>query len=503
MKKVRIGIISFFVVVVAFVLVFKITADNKKSEALEKMRSETSILIKLDKEIRIIEKNNEENILKYIEEARKERAEKVKKYIIENTYYIKSNNVRATLINNSSSEFTVFNKGDTLVLINGEDPSNVVVRKKYNDLLEYTLDTKYITKDLSEMIHKKYKNVDYQKFDKTKGYPDNPYVNVKGVYVTGHSASTKRIDKLIDLAKNTDINTFVIDVKDDNGNLLFYSKDAENITPVANKVTYIKDIESFVKKLKDNNIYLIARIVSFKSPRYAKEHRDRAITYQNSSQLYVNNGMIWSSPYDRKLWEYNVQIAKDAAKVGFNEIQFDYVRFPASGGGKLDKNLDYKNLLNENKTEAIQNFLKYAYKELSPYHVYISADVFGWSASTSGDVGIGQQWEALSNVADVISPMIYPSHYGEGNYGLSVPDAFPYETVDRCVKDAIKRDENLVTPAKIRPWIQDFTAPWVKGHIKYGDNEVRLQIKALKDNNINEYILWNSGNYYHEGALTN
>ncbi len=131
----------------------------------------------------------------------------------------------------------------------------------------------------------------------------------------------------------------------------------------------------------------------------------------------------------------------------------------------------------------------------------MSADVFGWVASAQNDVGIGQHWEALTNVVDIMCPMMYPSHYGPGNYGLSVPDAFPYETIDRGIKDALERDAHVDTPAKLRPWIQDFTARWVKGHIKYGPAEVEAQIRALEDNGINEYLLWNAGNYYTEGGI--
>ncbi len=375
------------------------------------------------------------------------------------------------------------------------------VKKSYNDEgYLYIAKSDYIT-DVSELIKRKIDGVDYNAYEKIYEYPSNPRVEVKGVYLTENSAGNSKLDELIDLANNSEINAFVIDVKDDNGNLLFYSEAAEKYSPSGNKHVVIKDMPALMKKLKDNNIYTIARIVAFKSPRYAKTYPERAITYKDTHNVYVGNGMMWASAYDRQLWDYNIEVSKEAAELGFNEIQFDYVRFPASGGGKLDKSLDYKNELGETKTEAIQKFLKYANDELRPYEVYISADVFGWAASSLDDVGIGQQWEGISNVVDYICPMVYPSHYGPGNYGLSVPDAFPYETVYRSTKDGIERNNNLMTPSTIRPWIQDFTAPWVKGHIRYGAEEVRLQIKALEDLDIPEYILWNAGNRYSEGAL--
>ncbi len=353
-----------------------------------------------------------------------------------------------------------------------------------------------------DMIARVYDNVDYEAQVKTSSYESNPMVEAKGIYVTGHSAAGAKLDKLIDLANRTAINAFVIDVKDDNGNMLFYSETAAKYSPSANNRYYIKDIEAFMAKMEENNIYTIARIVTFKSPRYAKDNPDKAILRRSTGAVYQSkDGVRWASPYDRDLWEYNVGVALEAAKVGFNEIQFDYVRFPASGGGKLDSSLDYRNHQDESKAEAIQNFLKYAYSKISQEEVYVSADVFGWVASATNDVGIGQHWEALTNVVDFMCPMMYPSHYGPGNYGLSVPDAFPYETIDRGIKDALDRDDHVDTPAKLRPWIQDFTARWVKGYIPYGPAEVEAQIRALEDNGINEYLLWNAGNYYTEGGI--
>ena len=345
-----------------------------------------------------------------------------------------------------------------------------------------------------------YDGVDYGPFKKTDGYENNPKIKVRGIYVTGHKAAGS-IDSLIELAKRTDINAFIIDYKDDNENMLFFSQAAEKNSPKANNNVYIKNPEDFMKKLKDNNIYLIARIVTFKSPRYSLTHPEKSIIYKSSGALFkTRDGISWSSPYDRDLWKYNVDIAKEAAAYGFNEIQFDYVRFPDIGS-KKDKLVDFRNSKGENKTEAIQNFLKYAYGELSKQNVYLAADVFGWAATAINDVGIGQHWEALSAVVDYMCPMMYPSHYGQGVFGLNVPDAHPYTTVDRSIRDAIKRDGNIETPGDLRPWIQDFTATWIKGYIRYGTKEVEDQIRALKDNGIDEYILWNPMNRYSENAL--
>lgn len=360
----------------------------------------------------------------------------------------------------------------------------------------------YTVKDRVELLSESLRELDFSPQDKVFEYPNNPRVEVRGIYLTLYSASNNRINELIDMAKRTNINTFVIDVKDDKGNMLFKTKAAEKFSPEANKNAPVKDIAALMKKLKDNNIYTIARIVSFKDPSYTRQHTDRAIIYKDSGKPFTNSdGLIWASAHDRDLWEYNIEVSKEAAEVGFNEIQFDYVRFPASNGGKLDKQLDYRNTTGESKPATIQNYLKYAREQLAPKQVYISADVYGLVGSVADDMALGQYWEAISNVVDYISPMMYPSHYANGTYGLSVPDAFPYDTVYRGTKDSVARNKNIKTPATIRPWIQDFTAKWVKGYIKYGPKQVEDQIRGLEENGVTEYLLWNAGNKYSEDAL--
>ncbi|SKA81372.1 hypothetical protein SAMN05443428_10451 [Caloramator quimbayensis] len=361
---------------------------------------------------------------------------------------------------------------------------------------------KYTVKERKDLLSAELKNLDFSPQEKASEYPSNPRVKVKGIYVTLYSASNSRIDELIEMTKRTGINAFVIDVKDDNGTMLFPTKAAEKYAPLANKRAPIKDISSFMKKLKDNNIYAIARIVSFKDPTYTKAHPDRAIIYKGTNKVFTNkDNLAWATAYDKELWDYNISVAKEAAKAGFNEIQFDYVRFPASNGGKLDKILDYRNTENISKPLAIQNYLKLAYKELSPLNVYISADIYGLVGSVPDDMALGQYFEAVSNVVDYVCPMMYPSHYANGTYGLGIPDAKPYETVLNSAKDCMARNKNIKTPAIIRPWIQDFTATWVKGHIPYGVNEVKGEIKALEENGIDEFLLWNAGNKYTEDAV--
>lgn len=434
---------------------------------------------------------------------------RLREEILKNTVYVKASSKfyfdSEALVAPSAG---VFQRGVSLYVVNrlpGPEGKGerLQVKRAYTDPEPVGwIDSEGLASSRSELIQSPYAGASYEAFHRPYEYPENPRVKVKGVYVTGHSAAGARLEQLIELADTTEINAFVIDVLDDNGHLLFKSEKAETFVPGVNDKVYIKDMEAFMKRLKDKNIYLIARIVTFKSPKFAKAHPERAITVRATGLPYVGNDKIlWVSPHDRMLWDYNVTVAEEAARYGFDEIQFDYVRFPASNGGKLDASLDYRNPDGETKTAAIQKFLVYAHERLSPLGVYTAADVFGWAASSLNDVGIGQHWEAISNVVDYLCPMMYPSHYGPGNYGYAVPDAHPYGVIDKGIKDSIERNQNIETPGTLRPWIQDFTATWVKGYIRYGEAEVRAQIEALKANGVDEYLLWNAGNRYTAGAL--
>lgn len=355
--------------------------------------------------------------------------------------------------------------------------------------------------DYTAKISRPYDDVDYAPFEKITDFPNNPKIKVKGIYVTANTAASSRMDDIIELINNTELNAVVIDVKNDSGYITFQSAAAEKYVPNANKYVLIKDMESFMKKMKDNNIYTIARIVTFKSPLYALLYPEKAITYKNSGNVYYADGAYWASPFDEQLWQYNVEVAKEAIAHGFNEIQFDYVRFPATGSS-LDKNLDFGNPDNRSKTYAIQNFVKYAYAEINAMEAYLALDVFGWTATTINDSGIGQHWEGMSNVSDYMSPMVYPSHYGPNIFGLPVPDAAPYETIYGSMSDAIERNENIETPADLRPWLQAFTAKWVAGYIPYRTAEIQEQIQACKDLGIEDYIFWNAGNNYYQEWFT-
>jgi hypothetical protein len=332
--------------------------------------------------------------------------------------------------------------------------------------------------------------------EKDDPQPDAP--KVKGVYATAHSAGGARLETLLELIDATELNSLVIDVKDDYGYITYPTTDPALLeTGTAKKI--IKDPAALLARLAEHEVYPIARIVVFKDSVLAEKRPDLSFVMPDGSVWKNGRGESFVNPYRKEVWDYNVQAAKEAAKLGFKEIQFDYVRFPEGFEKKADT-LDYAK--DERKRiEVVADFVKYAREQLSPLGVRVSVDIFGYAASVPAAEGIGQDFEQISKYVDVIAPMVYPSHYTNGWFGSAVPDAAPYATIDGAMKDTFEKLEPL-GPFKpvVRPWIQDFTASWVKGYIKYGKKEVEEQIRALKDNGIEEFMLWNAVNRYTEGV---
>lgn len=194
------------------------------------------------------------------------------------------------------------------------------------------------------------------------------------------------------------------------------------------------------------------------------------------------------------MWNYITAIAQEAAANGFDEIQYDYIRFPENAK-QVDKQVAFANPTNVSKAENILAFLQSSKKKLNDYPVYVSADVFGLTTTATDDMGIGQIWENIAPNVDYISPMTYPSHYAKGTYGISNPDDFPYDIMFRAAQDAKQRNQNLKeagqTPAIIRPWIQDFD--YLRN---YTATDVKNQIKALEEQGITQYLIWNAANSY-------
>ncbi|WP_047982383.1 putative glycoside hydrolase [Ornithinibacillus contaminans] len=336
-------------------------------------------------------------------------------------------------------------------------------------------------------------------------YPDA----VRGIYVTGHSAGGSRFDTLLDLVNTTDLNAMVIDIKDDFGYLTFKPEDG---SPFANiGQNYIKDSVEMMKTLEENKVYPIARIVVFKDTVLANERPE--LSYLENGKVWKNNrGDSFVNPFLEEVWEYNVEIAKMAAEMGFKDIQFDYVRFP-EGFELRDKDLEYsqgeyaESELDfiQRRVEAVTDFVAYAKKELEPYDVDVSVDIFGYSATIPEAPGIGQNFSKISESVDIISSMIYPSHWSNNYFDIPLPDAEPYRLTEEYAKVENEVLGKLENPPVSRPWIQDFEAPWIYSGTgipttQYGKAEVEAQIKALQDNGIQEYLIWNAGNTYSENV---
>ncbi|WP_241422875.1 putative glycoside hydrolase [Candidatus Contubernalis alkaliaceticus] len=331
---------------------------------------------------------------------------------------------------------------------------------------------------------------------------DNPPVKAKGIYVTGNSVGlTSRFERLLDMVAATELNAMVIDVKNDHGLMTYRSEIDILIQSGANKSAPVKDMQEVVAMLKEKGIYTIARVVVFRDPLLPEFKPEWAIQKNQGGVWRDNKGMGWVNPYNKNVWDYNIAIAKEAALMGFQEIQFDYVRFPENAH-RVDREAYYPGEDGKPKDKAIQDFLTYAQKQLEEYNVYIAADVFGVIATSWGDTDkIGQTWEKIAPLVDYNCPMIYPSHYGSGYFGFDVPDAHPAGTVTHALNDAIKRNAHMENPGIIRPWLQSFTASWIRGNIPYGPQEVRAQIDAALELGIDEYLIWNAGNRYQPDAF--
>ena len=334
---------------------------------------------------------------------------------------------------------------------------------------------------------------------------------VKGIYVTGPRAGSAGMEDLIRLVDETELNAMVIDVKNDEGNVTFRLTNEElgqdipvldQISEMQAGVRYIRDIQALMQELKEHNIYTIARIVCFKDPCLAAAQPTLALTKPDGEPVTDANGLAWVNPYRQEVWEYLTELAELAADLGFDEIQYDYVRFPVgSDADAAEYGVDMEAYP---KKQAIQDFLTFAGDRLHKKGCVVTADVFGTIIGSETDVQtVGQDYAALGQTIDVISPMVYPSHYGGGVFGLKVPDANPYETVSAAMRGS--REELQEIPeaerAVVRPWLQAFTATWVPGHISYNGTQIREQIQAVYDAGYEEWILWNATNRYSSEGL--
>ncbi|WP_408010715.1 putative glycoside hydrolase [Pseudalkalibacillus sp. A8] len=328
-------------------------------------------------------------------------------------------------------------------------------------------------------------------------YPDA----VRGIYVTGHSAGGGRFEKLVSMLDDTELNAMVIDIKDDNGYITYIPEEDSPLRSAGQP--FIKDPRKMLETLEEHQIYPIARVVVFKDSVLAKQKPE--LSFKDGGTVWKNGrGEAFVNPFRKEVWDYNVQVAIGAAKLGFQEIQFDYVRFP-EGFEKRDKTLtysqgDFADLdIDEvqKRVTAVTEFVEYAKKKLEPYGVKVSVDIFGYTATLPEAPGIGQNFTKISSHVDVISSMIYPSHW-TSYFGIAKPDLEPYRLVTEYAKMENKKLGELENPPISRPWIQDFTASYLGrgNYMNYGKAEVEAQIRALNENGIDEFLLWDAGNSY-------
>ena len=436
----------------------------------------------------------------------KQLVKNVKDVVLEKERYVRTS--VTVYENETDSKIASFIKKGNKLDITGYDKllddGNVNMYKiKYNDTEGYVY-SKYLVNDKESAdsvynengvydIHKdrkfkgrelyggKASTLDYYPYERVD-FEDNKLLKkAKTMYLNAGTIGS--IDSYLKIAKENGVNAIVVDIKD--GALAYSSNVAKEISPTA-YATAINDNSSYksaIDKIKDAGIYAIGRIVVFNDVHYGKDHPDDCISSTASSRL-------WPSAYSRGAWYYNVELAKEAVKkMGFNEIQFDYVRFPEDAYNMSIKgNSDFKNKYDEEKAEAVQNFLFYATDQIHKVGAYLSVDVFG---ECSGEyvTAYGQYWPAISNIVDAISSMPYTDHFGRG------VDTWTnaYQTVYNWAKGAATRQKEIPTPAVARTWITAYDTPYWKPTVIYNASKIEDQVRALYDAGLDGgFITWNS-----------
>jgi len=315
---------------------------------------------------------------------------------------------------------------------------------------------------------------------------------IRGLYVNRFAAqSARRMHWLIGIADSTEINGLVIDMKDEFG-LNFHSANPEFRKNEGAGHGMVRDVRALLDTLHAHNVFAIARIVVFKDPTTAQVNPAWTIKQPDGSIWHDKKNTSWVDPYNHALWDYNIGIAEELVRLGFDEIQFDYIRFPEP----------YKSLPTQvfpaangmSKPDLLAAFLKTAHERLNKLGVRSTADVFGFVTTVHGPLEVGQWWEKLAPVTDVLLPMTYPSHFPHGSFGIARPNAEPYQIQKISIDAARERDHKLgiTAPEHIRPWIQAFSL----GEPKYGPDQIEAQKKAVYDGGYDGWVLWHPGSKY-------
>lgn len=407
-------------------------------------------------------------------------------------------------------------KGEKLDIVGynkvNEDGSISMYKIKYNDIEGYVYG-KYLVnnKELSLVnydedgnyqIHKKRGdsfgggdagNLDYYPYEKAKFENNVMPDEVRALYL--NSGVVSNVDAYIKIAKNSGINAFVVDIKDNTSPA--YPAKAMQEYSITNYNKAINSYETYkkaIKKLKDEGFYVIGRITVFKDSYYAKDHPEDTIKDNNTNSSYNHDGSYWPSAFKRNVWEYNVKLAIESVQeMGFNEIQFDYVRFPDRTGNLEKKGvINFGNVYKEDKAQAIQQFVMYACDEIHKHNAYVSIDVFGESAHNYV-TAYGQYWAAISNVADVISGMPYPDHFSAHEYGFNeVVWTIPYKLLNLWGNNFVmKRQKEIPTPAIVRTWIQTYDT-YKNPKVIYDSYMIKEEIKGLYDAGLKGgFMTWN------------
>ncbi len=322
-----------------------------------------------------------------------------------------------------------------------------------------------------------------------------PPDSVKGIYMTSWVASTRDWrSSLVKMVEETELNSIVIDVKDYTGRIAFEVSDPE-LQKIGSEEKRIDDIKDFIKFLHEKNIYAIARIAVFQDPYFVKIRPDLAIKTKSGAVWKDRKGLTWIDPCAKEFWDYTARVAKEAERAGFDELNFDYIRFASDGDME---NIVYPHCaLGIAKADLLEQFFKYLSENLKDVGVPISVDVFGMITTNYDDLNIGQVLEKTAPHFDFICPMVYPSHYPPTYNGFNNPALYPYEVIKLAMDTASQRlIAATSTPNKLRPWLQDFDLG-----ADYTAEMVRKEKQAVYDAGLNSWLLWDPSNEYTRSAL--
>jgi len=323
---------------------------------------------------------------------------------------------------------------------------------------------------------------------------------VKALYVNAWAFGSPKLWHLVRLADSTEVNAFVVDVKDDTGCLLYDSQVEVARQIGATRCLRARDARARLDTLHEHDIYAIARIVVAKDPLLAERRPHWSVQQRDVGGLWRDRiGSAWVDAYNDSVWIYAAQLAEEAVRMGFDEVQFDYVRFPDEPREAMATAIFPSRKKGETQRDAVRASVKMIVRRLEPLGVPVTFDIFGLTSSATGDLGIGQVWEDFTSVADVVLPMVYPSHYYAGAYGYARPNANPYAIVKNALREAIERSRLQAKSAAIRPFLQGFTLG--RRLPRYTPHEIREQIRAAADLGIESWVLWNPRSVYQRDSF--